>query len=88
MLIHAKNIVFWLLDPISRPQDPARDHLEPLGWHTVGSHLGGTGLPQVMNDGFNERFDEPFNERFSDPLIERFNERGRLQSKFRIRSAK
>ena len=46
MLIHAKNTVFWLFDPISRPQDPARDNFEPLGWHIEGAHLDGTGLPQ------------------------------------------
>ena len=48
MLIHAKNTVFWLFDPISRPQDPARDNLEPLGWHTEVTHLDGTGLPQGL----------------------------------------
>ena len=47
MLIHAKNTVFWLFDPISRPQDPARDNFEPLGWHMKGAHFDGSGLPQT-----------------------------------------
>ena len=34
---------------MSRPQDPARDNFEPLGWHIEGAHLDGTGLPQPIS---------------------------------------